>query len=243
MRQPSFEWRTLFNISITRNRLEKFPGLEQSSYADSYIIGQPLNVFIGYGFLGVHPPTGVYQYNDLNKDGKLNHLDYGLIGTTDPAFYGGLTNTFKYKNWQLDIRLQFVKQKGLDPAYNFYTLPGTLSNLPELFQSRWQKAGDSKSYQQVTQDYGSEAAEAYGNLINSSAILTDASFIRVKNIALQYNIGSAAAHRLKLTNGQVFVQAQNLFTITKYKGLDPESQSTGNLPPLLTLAAGIKITF
>ncbi|MBV4359088.1 SusC/RagA family TonB-linked outer membrane protein [Pinibacter aurantiacus] len=243
IRHASFEWRTFFNVSITKNKLEKFPGLENSSYANTYMIGQPLNIRIGYQFLGVNPQTGVYGYSDLNKDGILNSLDYGLIGTTDPTFYGGLANTFKYKKWQLDVRLQFVKQKGIDPVYNFYTLPGTMTNLPELLERRWQKVGDRVPYQQVTQNYASNAGQAIAYLTNSSAILTDASFVRVKNIALLYSLGSSAARHVKLSNAQVFVQAQNLFTVTKYKGLDPESQSTGSLPPLLTLAAGIKITF
>jgi TonB-linked SusC/RagA family outer membrane protein len=243
IRKVSFEWRTLFNISITRNRLDKFPGLDHSSYANSYVIGQPLNIRIGYQFLGVNPQTGVYHFADLNKDGVINSLDYSLIGTTDPRFYGGLTNEFTYKRWQFSVRLQFVSQKGIDPVYSQYTVPGVMTNLAELLTDRWQTISDIKPYQQVSQSYSSAAGQAISYLPNSSAVLTDASFVRVKNVSLQYTLGNAAARHLKLSNAQIFLQAQNLWTITRYKGFDPESQSTNSLPPLLTMAAGIKITF
>jgi len=243
IRKVSFEWRTLFNVSITRNRLDQFPGLAHSSYANSYVIGQPLNIRIGYQFLGVNPQTGVYNFADLNKDGVINTLDYSLIGTTDPRFYGGLTNDFTYKRWQLSVRLQFVNQKGIDPVYSQYTIPGNMNNLAELLTNRWQTNGDVKPYQQVSQSYSNAAGQAISYLPNSSAVLTDASFVRLKNVSLQYTLGNAVARQLKLSNAQIFVQAQNLWTITRYKGLDPESQSTNALPPLLTVAAGIKITF
>ncbi|MDH7459846.1 SusC/RagA family TonB-linked outer membrane protein [Chitinophagaceae bacterium 26-R-25] len=238
-----FDWKTAFNISITRNRLDEFPGLAHSSYANDYEIGQSLNLKRGYQFLGVHPSTGVYSFNDLNKDGLTNINDYITIGTTDPTFYGGLLNALRYKNWQLDIHFQFVKQKGIDPVYSSPLTPGTLSNQTNLLLSRWQGVGDVQPYQQYTQTDVSEAGEASYTVNQSSATLTDASFIRLKNVALHYSFGSAAVKKLKLANLQLFVQAQNLATITQYKGLDPESQSITRLPPLLTLAVGAKLSF
>ncbi|MDI3321376.1 SusC/RagA family TonB-linked outer membrane protein [Pinibacter soli] len=243
IRKGGFDWKTAFNISITRNRLDQFPGLASSTSATRYEIGQPLNLKRGYQFLGVDPATGVYKFNDLNKDGLINTADYITIGTTDPVFYGGLLNTFHYKNWQLDVHLQFTKQKGNDPVYNSLIKPGTMTNQPDLLLQRWQQAGDLQPYQQYTQTSTSNAGKATALVTKSSATLTDASFVRLKNIALQYSLGNTVVSRLKLASAQLFVQAQNLATITKYKGLDPESQSTLTLPPLFTVAAGIKLIF
>jgi TonB-linked SusC/RagA family outer membrane protein len=243
IRKGAFDWKTAFNISITRNRLDAFPGLASSTSATRYEIGQPLNLKRGYQFLGVDPATGVYRFNDLNKDGLINTADYITIGTTDPVFYGGLLNTVHYKNWQLDVHVQFTKQNGIDPVYSSLIKPGTMTNQADLLLERWQQAGDLQPYQRYTQTSTSSAGKAAALVTKSSAMLTDASFIRLKNIALQYTLGNTALKRLKLANVQLFVQAQNLATLTKYKGLDPESQSITSLPPLFTVAAGIKLTF
>jgi len=238
-----FNWRTSFNLTASKNSLDEFPGLASSSYANTYRLGQPLNLKIGYQYMGVNAQTGIYAFNDLNKDGLLDERDYVTIGTTDPKFYGGILNTFQYKNWQLDVHFQFVKQKGIDPVYSTGMAAGMLFNQPELLVGRWQQVGDNKPYQQYTQSFTSEAAEAVNFVPQSTALLTNASFVRCKNIALQYSFNESFVTPLKLSNAQVFVQAQNLFTLTKYKGLDPESQSTSSLPPLFTIAAGIKLSF
>lgn len=239
----SVDWKTSFNISITQNRLDNFPGLESSSYAYYYEVGQPLNLTRGYQFLGVNSNTGVYAFKDANKDGLINVDDWITIGTTDPNFYGGLLNSLRYKKWQLDIHFQFVKQKGIDPVYSSSLTPGMMTNQPKLLLQRWQQAGDQPPYQQYTQTGMSDAGLAMYPLNQSSAILTDASFVRLKNVSLQYSFGNGALTKLKAADVQLFVQAQNLATITRYKGLDPESQSTTRLPPLMTMAAGIKLSF
>lgn len=243
VRRKAFDWKTSFNITISRNSLDKFPGLAQSSYATQYVLGQPLNLKTGYQFLGVDPQTGVYSFNDINKDGIYDSKDYVVIGTTDPKFYGGFLNTFHYKNWQLDIHFQFVKQQGIDPVYSNSTAPGMRNNQPLLLTDRWQIPGDYKPYQQYTQDVVSLAAQSMSKVARSSAVLTDASFVRLKNVSLQYSLNDHLAKRLNAGTAQVFVQAQNLLTFTRYKGLDPEGQSISSLPPLFTIAAGIKINF
>jgi len=128
-------------------------------------------------------------------------------------------------------------------VYSSLIKPGTMTNQADLLLERWQQAGNLQPYQRYTQTSTSSAGKAAALVTKSSAMLTDASFIRLKNIALQYTLGNTALKRLKLANVQLFVQAQNLATLTKYKGLDPESQSITSLPPLFTVAAGIKLTF
>jgi TonB-linked SusC/RagA family outer membrane protein len=243
IRTTVFEWKSSFNITISKNRLDEFPGLESSSYSYDYVVGQPLNIRRGYQYLGVNTQTGVYAYKDQNKDGIINIEDWVTIGSIDPAFYGGLLNSFHYKNWGLDIHFQFVKQKGTDPLFGSYSMPGMIANQPNMVLKRWQQAGDRMPYQQYTQTDVTDAGQAFYQVAQSSAAVTDASFIRCRNVAVQYNVGAKELNKLRLSGLQVFAQAQNIATITKYKGLDPESQSVSTLPPLFTIAGGIKLSF
>ncbi len=78
---------------------------------------------------------------------------------------------------------------------------------------------------------------------SSDAAMVDASFIRLKNISLTYNISKDFIHKAKLKEASIFLQAQNLLTFTSYQGLDPESQSVNSLPPLKMMTIGLQFTF
>lgn len=73
-------------------------------------------------------------------------------------------------------------------------------------------------------------------------MITDASFIRLKNLSVSYKLSNKVLERIKLEGLRFYIIAQNLFTITNYKGADPETQSLLALPPLKVLTAGIQIT-
>jgi hypothetical protein len=79
---------------------------------------------------------------------------------------------------------------------------------------------------------------------NSDQAVTDGSFVRLKNLALSYTIKSTMMEKFHLQNARIFIQGQNLMTMTKYKnGLDPETLNSGGLPPLRTITTGVHITF
>lgn len=244
LRQKNFTWETEFNITIPKNKLLEFPGLESSSYSTTYIIGKPLNSVIGALFLGVDPQTGVYQFLDINKNPTFvpGSSDYVYAGTTDPKYYGGLQNSFSYKKWQLSFLVEFKKQMGNHPIYNFLDLVGSANNEPVAVLNRWQKPGDNKPYGMFTQTYGPAGTAIY-YLFNSSAVLTDASFARLKNMSLSYSFPANWLRKSKIEKLRLYMEAQNLFVITKYKGADPEMQNLRNLPPLKIFATGIQLTF
>ncbi|MGY0039310.1 hypothetical protein [Pedobacter sp. NJ-S-72] len=108
IKKENFSWSSSFNISIPKNKLVSFPGLESSSYATTYVIGQSLNTIYGFQYAGVNPETGLFQYK--NAAGELTSTpkspsethfnDYVSIGNRDPKFYGGVQNTFSYKGIQ-----------------------------------------------------------------------------------------------------------------------------------------------
>lgn len=239
----SLSWTSSINITFPKNKLIAYPGLEKSSYANTYVVGKSLNVSKAYHFLGVDPQTGVYLFEDLNKDNKISYPDdLQAYKSLDKKYYGGVANNFKYKNLQLDIFFQFVKQTG----YNYlktFSAPGTIRNQPTYVLNRWQPSQTTTGIQKYTQAMsGTAAASAFSNIVSSDASLSDASFIRLKNVYLSYQLPSAWLSRMKAQSAKVFVQGQNLITITHYMGLDPESQNFYAVPPLRMFTAGIQIT-
>jgi len=243
IQSKNFNWTSNFNLTVPKNKLISFPGLSTSSYSFTYIEGQSLSVLYRYHFLKVDPATGIFQFEDVNKDGIINLSDYKVSGNLDPKYYGGLSNTFSYKNWGLDVFLEFRKQLGRNYLSTFTTLPpGGMANFPVTLLNRWQKAGDVTDIPQFTRTTSSPAYKAWTTFNASDGIFSDASFIRLKNIYLSYNISSKwLSHRIQ--SSRIYLQAQNLFTITGYKGSDPESQNLYRLSPLKTIVAGIRLNF
>jgi len=240
----NFSWNTSFNLTIPRNELLKFPGLSSSSYAYNYIIGKPLNIIYQYHYLGVDPETGIYKFEDVNHDNQLDQNDYVYGGTTDPKFYGGFENSLQFKGWQLDFLFAFIKQKGIDPIFSSYSANGSLINAPTEVLNHWVKPGDIKPYEQYTEDFSNPAYyPATFNVATSDAILTDASFIRLKNLSVSYSLRATSLKKLRMEKCRFYFQGQNLLTFTKFKGADPESQNPTSLPPLKMFTAGIQITF
>ncbi|WP_281309750.1 TonB-dependent receptor domain-containing protein [Flavobacterium flavigenum] len=234
---PHFDWTTSVNLTFARNRLVAFPGLATSTYSQKYRIGAPLNILLLYNFKGVNPQTGVYEFEDLNKDGRITSPeDQQTIADLNPEFFGGLQNQLRYRNWKLDFLFQFVKQDNIKYAMGF---AGQMTNQPLTAGSSWINAGDTASYQIYTTGVNSAAVQG-DNLYNkSTGSITDASYVRLKNISVSYKVPLS----LKSTQCTVSLQAQNLLTFTPYEGGDPEFTFTGYLPPLKVITAGLQLTF
>lgn len=243
IKNKKFTWSTAFNITFPKNTLVAFPGLASSTYSTQYEIGKPLNLNKGYRYAGVDPQTGIYQFVDFNSDNLINDNDIVYNGTNQAKSYGGLANNLQCKNWELEIFTEFRKQNGNNPFFTGAGLPGTASNQAIALIDRWQKPGDIATYQKFSQRLSSAAGSAYLKMLNSSAAITDASYIRLKNIALSWKMPSKLIQKLHLQRCRFYVQGQNLFVITNYKGADPESQSILRLPPLKMVVMGIQLNF
>lgn len=117
-------------------------------------------------------------------------------------------------------------------------------NQPVDILRRWRRTGDKALYERYTQDFGNVAYyPATYNIAVSDAAITDASYIRLKNFSISYNLNSPKWKKQKISSLKLFMIAQNLATFTKYTGADPETQSLTILPPLKNIAAGIQIIF
>lgn len=238
-------WSSAINLTLSRNKLLKFPGLDNSSYATQYVIGEPLSVKKLYQFTGVDQQSGIFVFDDINKDGSFTTLDRVIYKNTDPKYYGGFSNSFYWKGYSLDIVLEFRKQHGLNAYSQLSNVPGyDYRNQPELVLGRWRVPGDISQIQKFTQDVSSAAfANAALVFANSNAIYSDASFIRGKTVSVAYELPSKINESLKAEKMSVYISAQNLFTITRYKGADPENQNMYALPPLKTIACGVRLNF
>jgi TonB-linked SusC/RagA family outer membrane protein len=234
-----FSWTTNLNFTTARNRLVSFPGLEGSSYSNQFVIGEPLNIVKVYHYTGLNPDTGIYQFEDVNGDGSLSSADdKKTIKDLNPKFYGGLENQFRYGNVQLDFLFQFVKQLNFNE--NFRSgMPGSMQNQPAGVVEHWQDSGDSGPYQ-IYSDSNGAVSLASSRFSQSDAAIGDASFVRLKNISLSYDVPEKWTKKFSC---KVSLQGQNLLTFTKYKGIDPEFKSAGYLPPLRIFTTSLQLTF
>jgi len=237
LQKANFQWTTNFNLTFAKNKLLSFPGLEGSTYSQQYRIGEPLNILLLYKLKGVNPQTGIYDFEDVNNDGVISSpYDRQYTADLNPKYFGGIQNQLTYKGWNLDFLFQFTKQQ--NRIFPMGT-PGMMSNQQTRLTDSWQTAGDQKAYQMYTTGTDRNVVNASNNYLLSNAIITDASFIRLKNIALSYTVPLS----LKDTSCKVMLQAQNLLTFTKYQDGDPEFSAIGYLPPLKVVTAGVQLTF
>ncbi|MFH7018605.1 SusC/RagA family TonB-linked outer membrane protein [Flavobacterium sp. FlaQc-47] len=237
LQNNEWNWTSSFNLTFAKTKLLEFPNLTGSTYANTLVIGKPLNIRKVYHYTGVDPNTGIYNFEDINKDGSLTSLDdKKAIIDLSPQYYGGLQNTLRYKNWNLDFLLQFAKQKNYS-ATSYFGIPGSQTNQLAEIADRWKEPGNTNAYQIFTSGTNSKATTAYGNYAESDGPISDTSFIRLKNISISYDIP------LKDFKCRIFFEGQNLLTFTKYNGPDPEFTAVGYLPPLKVFAAGLQFNF
>ncbi|MDO4229463.1 MAG: TonB-dependent receptor [Capnocytophaga sp.] len=230
----NFNWNTAFNISFNRNKLEKLTLQKVYYYAQTsektneQVVrmqeGMPLGQFWGRISEGVDPQTGNIVYRDIDGNGNIDSNDKTFIGDPNPDFTFGLTNDFSYKNFSLNIFLQGSYGNDIYNASRIET-EGMYDgkNQSTAVLNRWRTAG------QVTDI--PRALKESDNIFASSRWVEDGSYLRVKSVTLSYSVPVESLERLGIRKIQPYFTAQNLFTLTKYKGFDPEvNQFTGNEP-------------
>ena len=230
----TFKWSINTNLTVPKNKLLDFPDLENTSYANTYVIGEPLDIIQGFEYEGTDKETGFSIIKDINNDGSIIQSssyndqggDYVIIGRSSPQWYGGLNNQFRFKNWQLDVFLNFAKQQG----YNLYAFTNFFgagynvgTNAWQVSSNYWVNTGDEN----VIPKPFATSNTSLRQFRDSSAGIEDASYLRVKNIALSYNLSNLL--NLKANTLSVGLQMQNAFTITNYSGYDPENAGMGYL--------------
>jgi TonB-dependent starch-binding outer membrane protein SusC len=237
----NFRWTTSINLTFPKNKLIEFPDLDAfPAYRTQYKVDESIFTRRTLKSTGINPETGLYTFLDANENGSISRSTDGLfLNEVSQKLFGGLNNGLSYKGIELDIFFQFVKQQGYN-YLQFFDSPGAMSNQPVEVLQRWQQAGDQSSTQQFSAI--GEGSEKYVDYIFSDKAISDASFIRLKNVSLSWQLPDRWMEKMKMTKLRIYVQGQNLLTFTKYVGLDPETQSSSSLPPLRMITGGIQIT-
>ncbi|MCA5006317.1 TonB-dependent receptor [Sphingobacterium sp. WQ 366] len=219
-------------------------------------IGQPLDVYYGYQMDGIYQnqneitshlhgvtnpsnKPGDIKFRDLNADGLINDMDRTFIGNPIPKLSYGFFAGFDYKGFDLNVFFQGVSKVD---RYNdgmriidFDTRP---FNYTTRMLDAWDGEGSSNTLPRV-------AFEDTGISKFSTLYIEDASFLRVKNLEVGYSFGQYAK-RLGVNNARLYVSGQNLFTWTKYKGLDPETTDLidkGTYPQSKSILVGLNFNF
>jgi len=213
--------------------------LEGSTYANQFEVGKSTNLKKLYHFEGIDPLTGLYVFTDYNHDGKINAEDKKSIKELGIRYHGGFQNTFTYKQFSLDVFFQFAKQTSYNYNYSLIT-PGSIRNQPTAMLDSWSPTHPNSRYAFYSTGMNSELEEATEHFIASDQIISDASYIRLKNLSLSYVV---KLPKLKIEALRLYIQGQNLWTLTNYFGMDPEFTIIGFLPPLKTYAFGMELTF
>ena len=225
----AFNWNTDFNISFNRNRLTKLE--TKQIYTDASTSdalhgitierdqpGRSLGGFYGYISDGVDPETGELMYRDLNGDGKVSSTDKTYIGDPNPKFIYGMTNTFSWKDLSLSIFLQGTYGNDIFNASKMDT-QGMYDQKNQSVDvlNRWERPGQI-----------AKVPKAHFKIDPSTYFIEDGSYLRVKDITLSYNIKASLLRKWGISRLQPYFTATNLFTLTKYMGMDPEVNQWGD---------------
>jgi len=232
----SFRWSSSFNLTMPQNKLVKYPDLENSPYKNSYKVEEPLSVQSLYTCKGIDPQTGLYMFLDKDNNHIYDLADQSFTAPKGRRYYGGLTNTFGYKNFELSLLFQFSKAQVSD--FLIHPYPGTISNQPMRVMNRWRHPGD------ITNEPGFSTASnttAYqGLVVNSDRNTAMVNFVRLKTASLSYRLPVTLTSRASVSDARLFAQGQNLLTFTSFdQALDPETMNS--LPPIRIINIGFQI--
>ena len=238
-----FRWRTSFNIARNYNEVLSIGDLRPDAIGGGtnetrIVPGYPVGTIFTVRYYGVDPADGLPIFLDRNGkqtkildapvDGRLG--DRVPVANTLPEFYGGLTNTFTYKNWELNsvFTYQFgghiwdnsgKRNLGWITDWNIYA---------DYAGNYWRKPGDVAKYPRPTLRGYNQVFEP-GNpwLHNSSIQVHESDFVRLRELTLNYTLPKNISQRWKFSNARVFLSGYNLLLFTKYPFGDPESGRDG----------------
>ncbi|MFB0497501.1 TonB-linked SusC/RagA family outer membrane protein [Mucilaginibacter sp. OAE612] len=231
IRHKNFKWVTAFNLTIQRNKILSIENPGQLFNSSSYIVGQPVNAVLVYHFTGIDPATGVPTYQDLNGDGAITYAGDRKPAPLGHPYYGGMTNSFTYKNIQLDVSFLFNHRMGYVNNTSSYPYGTGLTNQNASALQRWTAPGDNSVYPGAT----TIGTTPYYNYNSSDANWGDASFLKLKTVSLSYALPKSWVRSISLSGLTVFARGENLVTWAKQKyTYDPETAVSGAAPGLGT---------
>lgn len=269
IRQKNFEWTSRFVFSYNKNKLVSWGGTAtqfisvDTRLAASPVEGYPLNSMFAYKFAGLDtlgdPRIQLANKTITKTPGAAQPADLVFLGVMQPKFNGGLTNTFSYKGFSLSVNmiynLGYLLRRDVNMKYagRLADRNNFAGNVKEIFLDRWKKPGDEAftnvpSYvANTTTDYSRRSVNYYKF---SDINVFDASYIKIRDISLSYNLSPEILKRLGLQHVSVFAQTNN-FMLWKanHFGIDPEYHQdpiNGILPAPYSkhsYSLGLNVTF
>lgn len=273
-----FRWKSSFNISFLKNKVTKlYKGITEDGDDEDIDVqpvetdveslpgspgirlGWPLHTNFRSQYAGVNAATGkpMWWYGQgrltysPGSQGGGSYTPYGR-GNRLSDYFGGFTNNLTYKNLELGVFFQYDMGRELYNSTNtrFYRNGMTHTNSGQrAYDLRWQEPGQVTAFPRPI-DGGVEELAASMDL-SSSRFLEDASYIRLKQLSLTYKVPKKLIERYKVANLEVYAQATNVLTWTKWTGYDPEfyidgsnfSSNTGQIPQTRAYTIGFKMGF
>tara|TARA_X000000950_G_scaffold121544_1_gene152403 strand:- start:15220 stop:18306 length:3087 start_codon:yes stop_codon:yes gene_type:complete len=245
--KPDFVWSSNLQISANRNKVVSigdapFINLRNPNHAQAgtgavrLVPGEVMPTFYGAIYEGTYKSAaeidadqrtgidgiGAPNYVDQNGDGAINVNDFVAIGSPQPDFYYGFRNTLTYKNWTMDVFIQGMQGNELFDAsiYEHYYGRGPETNMLPIVAERWTPSNP-------TSDVPRAGTSAGGYRPNSSLNVVDGSYIRLKNVTLNYDFDSIAGLPF-VDSASVYLTGNNLLLLTDYKWGDPEVSDGGS---------------
>lgn len=252
IRMKDFSWSLDFILSSNRNKILKLGTNNEDIYMGPYFldatnilrVGEAVNSYVGYVRLGTWGTAeaaeaakfgkkpGDLKFEDLNKDGKIDAEDRTIIGNGLPKFEGNLSSSMRYKNFDFSFDIAFRSGNDI-MRLDYATVEDrqTLSNSLTTVMNAWTPSNQNTNIASVRVDSQGDGSELKLN----SHYIEDGSFIRGSNLVFGYSFGDNILKAIKLQKLRVYVNAQNFFLLTKYKGYDPETTTYGD-----TFAQGVE---
>jgi TonB-linked SusC/RagA family outer membrane protein len=239
-----FTWSTRFNISLPQSKLLRVP--TQSNQNSNYVLNKPVTGILLYKYNGVNPQTGNYSFTDAKGNvsdftGGLTQADKTEFIDLAPKYFGGLQNSVTYKQLTLDFSFNFTNRMGKNSLgqtvfpFGIYGANGST-----MWLRRWQKPGDVTDIPKLSTQLTSYFRQDL--LTNSTGAYSRATYARLQNVSIRYNLPAEINKKMHLKNLSVYIQGQNLLTISEFEGLDPENLNAGVIPPLRVFTGGINVT-
>jgi hypothetical protein len=230
------KWSTDFSISFNQNKITSLPaGITfVNGYGAVYARGNAIALATGYGLgefygyiaKGVDPNTGreLYQTNGDTLSDNPSATSRRLLGNAQPTFVYGMTNNLTYKNFDLTV---FIQGSQGGKIFNAGRLEAeamvNAANQSSDVLRRWRQKGD------ITDIPGVSTDATTNNSLISTRFLENGSYLRFKTITLSYRFSGNLISKLGLAAASIYISGNNLITITKYTGFDPEVNSYGNV--------------
>ncbi|QNR25618.1 SusC/RagA family TonB-linked outer membrane protein [Croceimicrobium hydrocarbonivorans] len=223
-----FRWTTDFNIAYNHNEIVSLGGYSADAVGGGTndtrtIVGEPVGTNFLVRFSHVDPTTGrpVYLDIDGNPTFVWDPANRVPVGNVLPDAVGGITNNFSYKQWDLSVLFVFTIGSDIYDSSSKRQL-GRMDDwnkTPHIYD-RWRAPGDEATYPLLTLDAANHGSNT--PWINTDQWIHDGSYLRLRNLTLSYRLNRNQLEKLGLKGAQISFIGTNLFTFTKYPGLDPE---------------------